>query len=70
MVSSCFLYKLLVFKSSVCNVNKLNWSVSKSKKSFHGKGDFTASISNSMSGQLWTTLPLTKISYILDIDCS
>jgi len=63
-------YKLLVFKSSVCNVNKLNWCVSKSKKSFHGKGDFTASISNSMSGQLWTTLPLTKISYILDIDCS
>jgi len=62
-------YKLLVFESSICKVDNLEWSESKTGKAWHGNGDFKAIISKSMSAQLWTTLPLNNIAFILDIDC-
>jgi hypothetical protein len=63
-------YKLLVFESSICRVNKLTWTESASGKAWNGEGDFKACISKSMSGQLWTTIPLDMIPYQFDIDCS
>lgn len=63
-------YKLLVFESSVCKVNKLTWSEATSGKTWNGEGEFKASIGKSMSAQLWTTLPLDMIQYQFDIDCS
>lgn len=61
-------YKLLVFKSSICKVNKLEWTLSSSGKTWGGTGEFTAIIGKSMSAQLWTTLPLNLITHIYDID--
>lgn len=63
-------YKLLVFESPICRVNKLTWTESASKKSWNGEGEFKACIGKSMSAQLWTTLPLEMIPYKFDIDCS
>lgn len=63
-------YKLLVFASPVCKVNKLTWSESPSGKVWNGIGEFKAIIGKSMSHQLWTTLPLNMIEYQYDIDCS
>ena len=62
-------YKLIVFESSICRVDQLNWSESSSGKQWKGTGNFTASIGKSMSAQLWTTLPLNLITHIYDIDC-
>lgn len=63
-------YKLLVFPSYICKPNKLIWNDTKSGKQWHGKGEFLAEISKSMSAQLWTTFPLDKIPYIYEIDCT
>lgn len=63
-------YKLLVFESPICRVNKLTWTESSTQKSWNGEGDFKACIGKSMSAQLWTTLPLDMIPYQFDIDCS
>ena len=63
-------YKLLVFPSSLINVNKLSWGDSASGKDYIGKGDFNAIISKCMSSQLWTTIPLELIPYTFNIDCS
>lgn len=63
-------YKLLVFESPICRVNKLTWTESASKKSWNGEGEFKACIGKSMSAQLWTTLPLDMIPYQFEIDCS
>ena len=63
-------YKLLVFESPICRVDKLTWTESASKKSWNGEGNFKACIGKSMSAQLWTTLPLDMIPYQFDIDCS
>ncbi len=63
-------YKLIIFNSDICKVNKLSWKESKSGKQYKGIGDFIADISKSMSAQLWTTLPLDKINHIYNIDCS
>jgi len=63
-------YKLLVFESSICKVNKLTWSETISEKAWNGEGEFKACIGKSMSAQLWTTLPLDMIHYQFDIDCS
>ena len=63
-------YKLLVFESPICRVDKLTWTESTSKKSWNGEGEFKACIGKSMSAQLWTTLPLDMIPYKFDIDCS
>ena len=63
-------YKLLVFESPICRVNKLSWTESASKKSWNGEGEFKACIGKSMSAQLWTTLPLDMIPYQFEIDCS
>lgn len=64
-----FKYKLLVFNSSICRVDKLDWVLSKSGKSWNGSGQFSATIGKSMSDQLWTTMPINKIQYVIDIDC-
>lgn len=63
-------YKLLVFESSVCKINKLIWTETTSGKQWTGEGEFKAIIGKSMSAQLWTTLPLDMIPYHFDIDCS
>jgi hypothetical protein len=63
-------YKLLVFESPICRVDKLTWTESASKKSWNGEGNFKACIGKSMSAQLWTTLPLDMIPYQFEIDCS
>ncbi len=61
-------YKLLVFESEICKVDKLAWELSDSGKTWNGKGDFKALIGKSMSAQLWTTLPLNLVSYSYEID--
>lgn len=63
-------YKMLVFESPICRVDKLTWTESASKKSWNGEGNFKACIGKSMSAQLWTTLPLDMIPYQFEIDCS
>ena len=56
-------YKLLIFESSKCKVNKLTWTENKSGKQFIGTGEFQASINKSMSSQLWTTFPMSMVTY-------
>jgi len=63
-------YKLLVFESPICRVNKLSWTESASGKSWNGEGKFKACIGKSMSAQLWTTLPLDMITHQYEIDCN
>lgn len=63
-------YTILIFKSDICRVNQLKWEEAPSGKSWQGEGSFKATISKSMSDQLWTTLPLEMISYKFDIDCN
>tara|TARA_B100001142_G_scaffold312899_1_gene348850 strand:- start:2847 stop:3428 length:582 start_codon:yes stop_codon:yes gene_type:complete len=63
-------YKLLVFPSSICKVNQLEWTLSKSGKQYKGIGLFNAEINTSMSSQLWTALPLDMIIHQFDIDCN
>lgn len=60
-------YKLIIFESSKCKVNKLTWTENESGKQFIGTGDFQASINKSMSSQLWTTLPMNLVTYQYDI---
>ena len=62
-------YTLLVFPSSTCCVDSLEWSETASKKAWIGTGKFSANIGKSMSSQLWTTLPLDMIPMKFDIDC-
>tara|TARA_B100000287_G_scaffold105393_1_gene97700 strand:- start:516 stop:1325 length:810 start_codon:yes stop_codon:yes gene_type:complete len=56
-------YTLLVFQSSVCKVDQLNWV--ENGKGWKGTGEFNASITAATaSGQLWIDeLPLNKIPY-------
>jgi hypothetical protein len=61
-----FKYKVLIFSSTSCKVDRLNWE--KTKGGWKGNGSFEATIHNSMSGQLWTTLPLNMIDHIIDIN--
>jgi hypothetical protein len=61
-------YQLLVFPSSLCKPNLLEWSETSS--GWKGTGNFEATITQSMSGQLWTTLPLELIEHKYEIDCS
>jgi len=63
-------YKLIVFPSSLCRVNALEWTMSVKGNAWNGLGEFNATISKAMSDQLWTTLPLDMIEHIHDIDCS
>ena len=60
-------YKLLVFESSKCKVNQLTWEENKTGKQWIGTGEFQACISKSMSSQLWTTLPMSMVTYSYDI---
>ena len=60
-------YKLLVFESSKCKVDKLSWTENASGKQWMGVGEFQASINKSMSSQLWTTLPLDVVNHQYDI---
>jgi len=64
------IYTLLVFPSTICCVNQLKWEVSESGKAWDGKGTFIATINKSMSGQLWTTIPLDMIPYKYEINCN
>ena len=64
-----YTYKLLVFESTVCKVDQLTWTESKSGKAWNGTGKFVATIGKTMSAQLWTTLPLNMIGHNLEIDC-
>ena len=61
-------YKLLVFKSEICKVDKLTWKISDSGKTWNGTGEFKALIGKSMSAQLWTTLPLDMIEFSFDLN--
>ena len=61
-------YKLLVFESDICKVDKLSWKLSDSGKTWNGEGEFRALIGKSMSAQLWTTLPLDLVSFSYEID--
>ena len=61
-----FKYKVLVFPSTACKVNTLEWEETKS--GWKGTGEFTAVISRAMSEQLWTTLPLEKVEHVFEID--
>ena len=60
-------YKLLVVESSKCKVNQLTWEENKTGKQWVGSGEFQACISKSMSSQLWTTLPMSMVTYSYDI---
>lgn len=60
-------YKLLVFKSAICKVNKLTWTENASGKQWNGCGEFSAMIGKTMSAQLWTTLPLKSIASVYEI---
>jgi hypothetical protein len=64
-------YKLLIIDANLCNVKDLHWKPNKNGKpddyvTKHG-GPFKATITGSMSGQLWVTLPLSRVSHIFDI---
>lgn len=65
-------YKLLIIKADNCNVGDLEWESNKNGKpdDYVSKvgGPFKATITGSMSGQLWITLPLTRVEYIFDIE--
>lgn len=65
-------YKLLIIKADNCNVGDLEWEQNKNGKpdDYVTKvgGPFKATITGSMSGQLWVTLPLTRVEYIFDIE--
>lgn len=64
-------YKLLIVKESMCNVKDLEWEPNKNSKpgDYVSKpgGPFKATITGSMSGQLWVTLPLSRVSHMFDI---
>jgi hypothetical protein len=68
------MYKLLIIKADVCNVMNLDWESNKNGNpdDYVSKvgGPFKATITGSMSGQLWVTLPLTLVEYIFDIGSS
>jgi hypothetical protein len=68
------MYKLLIIKADVCNVMNLDWESNKNGNpdDYVSKvgGPFKATITGSMSGQLWVTLPLTFVEYIFDIGSS
>ena len=69
-----FTYNLLVFPSSLCRIDQLDWEETVTRKqwksSFRPNGPkFCAPISKSMSAQLWTTLPLRLITHQHDIVC-
>lgn len=61
-------YKLLVFESEICKVDKLAWKLSDSGKTWNGEGEFKAQINEPMSAQLWTTFPLDMVSFSYEID--
>lgn len=65
-------YKLLIIKADKCNVRDLEWESNKNGKPddyvTKVRGPFKATITGSMSGQLWVTLPLTRVEYIFDIE--
>lgn len=64
-------YKLLIVRAESCNIRDLTWEPKKNGKlgDYVSKvgGPFKASITGCMSGQLWVTLPLTRVDYIFDI---
>jgi hypothetical protein len=62
-------YKFIVFESPRCCVDQLTWIEHSRGKQWVGNGPFEAIICKSMSGQLWTTLPLNLIEHIYEIDC-
>lgn len=65
-------YKLLIINADKCNVRDLEWESNKNGKpdDYVTKvgGPFKATITGSMSGQLWVTLPLSRAEYIFDIE--
>lgn len=64
-------YKLLIIDANLCNVRDLDWESNKNGKpdDYVTKrgGPFKATITGSMSGQLWVTLPLSRVSHMFDI---
>ena len=61
-------YQLLIFPSSLCKPNLLEWT--ETRGGWKGTGNFQATITRKMSNQLWTTLPLDLIEHKYEIDCS
>ena len=61
-------YKLLIFPSSLCKVDKLEWIETASAGTYKGSGPFSATISKAMSSQLWSTIPLDLLEYKFDIN--
>ncbi len=64
-------YKLIIIRSDMCNVADLEWEPNKNgnPNDYVSKvgGSFMAKITGSMSGQLWVTLPLSRVSRMFDI---
>ena len=64
-------YTILIFPSSLCKIDQLEWTEVISKRGnkqgsisgWKGEGKFLAGITKSMSGQLWTTLPINLIEF-------
>jgi len=59
-------YELLIVKATMCNVKDLTWKPNKNGKEgdyVSVDGPFKGTITNSMSGQLWVTLPLHRVMH-------
>jgi len=64
-------YKLIIIRSDMCNVTDLEWEPNKNgnPNDYVSKvgGPFKGVITGSMSGQLWVTVPLKRVSHMFDI---
>jgi len=59
-------YELLIIKAGMCNVKDLTWKPNKNGNEgdyVSVDGPFKATITNSMSGQLWITMPLSRATH-------
>jgi hypothetical protein len=64
-------YKLIIIRPDMCNVRDLEWEPNKNgnPNDYVSKvgGPFKGVITGSMSGQLWVTVPLKRVSHMFDI---
>jgi hypothetical protein len=61
-------YNLLVFRSELVRPNQLEWT--QIGNNARGVGPFICTITENMSYQLWTTLPMNLITHNIGIDCN
>lgn len=64
-------YKLIIIRPDMCDVTDLEWEPNKNgnPNDYVSKvgGPFKGRITGSMSGQLWVTVPLKRVSHMFDI---